>query len=927
MKVVYLVLMVAFCGYGFAQASSNYEKALLEYNDGDIEASYIHLKNALQEDNDHLPSKILMGKVLYLQGFARAAITELEEALQAGADPNLIISTLAKSYLYVDDTNEVFSIDDASLNEANALDLLLVKATTSIAINDERSADKYYEEALLRFGDNNRVLQSVFYHYIFTGQEQKALTLIEKLTQLAPNDYKTVYAQGVLANSYNDLGLAIEKFEQANFMSVSDPLVQRSLANAYIKAGRHDDARTVVKQIVENTPDDPFALVLLAKLDEKIDGNLPTGVLDKINQQLSLLPDEIKADLAELSFVQALATYLNGQYEQAAQQFESYLSQRKTDVNAISLLADTYIAMDQEFQALNLLDKNRTLFRNDLNLNLKLCNLYMRSPRASKCDLLLKEIDDEFGRDEPNILFAQIRSLEVRNENEQALRIFNRNFGNQSAKLFVLFHVNLLQQIGDYEKALERLATFLSENPDDMDGLLKKAEILIASGEPVSAGIIIDQILATQPKLANALELKALSMLSLRKFEEAEKIAEALYSANRDSVAYALLLSQAFLAQAKPEPAKEVLDRAAGLTVDNRFVSELLVQTYKQLGDLDGAIKELNALLRNHFLAPVYLEEQARLLIQTGKVDKAISQLNILYGLWSKQPEKLVRLSRLQVEASDFDGAMKTLVELEKQQEYTFLAKLEQLKLLMRKQDFESAESLATNLRRDWGRNPIVQLLSGELARKNNDYETAHRFYLEAYKLDDTYLLALTKLYQLAIENDVETEQFITLAKLHLEKYPNNIVTRNLVGDIAMLMQDYASAREQYEFIAKIESYPNRAAVLNNLALIAFKSDSNLALAKQLVSEASDLGGDQANILDTMGYLEIQANEPASALKLLRQAYSLDSNNPQIQYHLALALKMLERHTEAKNLLTEAVQSKDRFLDRDKAQKALDDLM
>ena len=68
-----------------AKSSKHYEQALNAFNDDKFENAYIHLKNSLQADEDNLPAKILMGRVLMVSGYLEEAETEFEEALEAGA--------------------------------------------------------------------------------------------------------------------------------------------------------------------------------------------------------------------------------------------------------------------------------------------------------------------------------------------------------------------------------------------------------------------------------------------------------------------------------------------------------------------------------------------------------------------------------------------------------------------------------------------------------------------------------------------------------------------------------------------------------------------------------------------------------------------------------------------------------------------------
>ena len=55
-------------------AQEKYEAALSAFNQEQIGEAYILLKNTLRDNPDHLPSKLLMGRILLIDGFIIHAI-------------------------------------------------------------------------------------------------------------------------------------------------------------------------------------------------------------------------------------------------------------------------------------------------------------------------------------------------------------------------------------------------------------------------------------------------------------------------------------------------------------------------------------------------------------------------------------------------------------------------------------------------------------------------------------------------------------------------------------------------------------------------------------------------------------------------------------------------------------------------------------
>ncbi len=110
----FLLIIIAATSLSFApkalSANSFYEQAVQAFNDGNYEASYIYLKNALEQQPRNLPSKILMGKILLHKALFPQAIKEFEEALLYNADINLIIADYASALNFSKRYKDVLNI-------------------------------------------------------------------------------------------------------------------------------------------------------------------------------------------------------------------------------------------------------------------------------------------------------------------------------------------------------------------------------------------------------------------------------------------------------------------------------------------------------------------------------------------------------------------------------------------------------------------------------------------------------------------------------------------------------------------------------------------------------------------------------------------------------------------------------------------------
>jgi len=161
----FLLIIIAATSLSFApkalSANSFYEQAVQAFNDGNYEASYIYLKNALEQQTRNLPSKILMGKILLHKALFPQAIKEFEEALLYNADINLIIADYASALNFSKRYKDVLNIANGHrLSKTGKYDYLLAKAVAYQNLNLTELARTAYEEALTLSTNNLRALNS-----------------------------------------------------------------------------------------------------------------------------------------------------------------------------------------------------------------------------------------------------------------------------------------------------------------------------------------------------------------------------------------------------------------------------------------------------------------------------------------------------------------------------------------------------------------------------------------------------------------------------------------------------------------------------------------------------------------------------------------------------------------------------------------------
>jgi Flp pilus assembly protein TadD len=175
----------------------------------------------------------------------------------------------------------------------------------------------------------------------------------------------------------------------------------------------------------------------------------------------------------------------------------------------------------------------------------------------------------------------------------------------------------------------------------------------------------------------------------------------------------------------------------------------------------------------------------------------------------------------------------------------------------------------------------------------------------QAAKPDKRYV---ARLAQFAISSD-DTKRAAALYADWLAKNPTDVGMRRDYASLLLSAGDQAAARREFETVLK--QAPQDAVALNNLGWILQKEDPARALS--MVSQAAKLAPRSPQIADTLGWMKLQSQDRQSALPLLQRAHDLDSRNPEIGYHLAVALDANGKRVEAKALLVSVLQANPKF--------------
>jgi putative PEP-CTERM system TPR-repeat lipoprotein len=905
-----------------AETAEDYEKALISFNQEAFRESYIHLKNALQKTPDHLPSKLLIGRIFLIDGYPDAAITEFEEIAQAGADFNLVVLPLANAYLMNRQFDKVIELAiPRNANKATQLDIYLLKATAYIQQDNYSMAESMFVRAKTKFGDDIRVLNGLAQLALLNKDYIKSKELITQALVIQQSNAQSHMISGLLFQAEKQYDQALTAFETAYQYAPKDPAIMRALANSYAQLGDISKASNMVVKIEAQTPGSLQTKLLKARLLAMAEKSAEAdAVLTELSQTLSLADKTNEQYVSKISVVAGIIAHLNKNFDISVRELKRYLNNEEPSAEIVAMLAEGYIRTNEINAAMELLERHEQLILDNIQIASLACDLYLSKNKVFKCDSLVQQLKQHHGSDAQDVILLEAKILSRRKYPQKALDILQTKLANNTSNDTVLFRASLLASIGRYDEALVDAQSLLRNSPDRLDYQLLNIDLFIRLEEFEQANLLLENVLKQDPdNLAGLIHLSRIRF-AFDDLQGASTTIDKVLNLDKANFSALLLSGQIFIKQNQLSKATDQLIAAKTINPTSTSPRELLISIYKQQESLKLAISELNQLLKLRPSEAEYIYEKAKVYLALEQPENAKKELNQLFFLWGEQPEKLVQLSRLQMANMNFDEAEKSLQVAQQISPNYLIAQLEYANFLLTKNEFSQADEHLKKLHQKYPSNPNVQLVLGHLFKQTGEVEKAYQSYYKALELSPSFTASLIELYKLADQNVHRTDIINIFSQLVTSK-PENNFSRHLYADLLYLEGQLGKAEDNYRKLILVDKLPNKANVFNNLANIVSSKDITKAISYAQL--AIDLNPNSSAILDTYGWLLTKNNEPEQGLNILRQAYTLNSDSPTIRYHLAYTLNKLGRDDEAKKELILALDSKQEFQDREQAQTLL----
>ena len=845
---------------------------------GDLRVATLLLKNAVEAAPHQAAIRAQLGNVLVMQGSTAEAERTLREARSQGAPDAAVLPALYQAMLSQHEGQALlqqFGEPAAADRSALAADTMRARALAYYSLNNKQAAETEIDKALaLHRSPQSLVNKAEF--AVARGDRVTASNLIDEALHAAPGDL------GVLVMK---IGLLERGGDYPGALSYANKLVQAFPTQTLPKVLRieiltklHQDkaAETDVNALLAATPNLSIALYDRALLDARkgdmkgawqIAQALPPEFL-RTEPQFGLAAAAManaagNAELSDTLLASVVSNYPDNEQarlllaakrleeknpKQALELLKPVTSQ---DPAFLSLMAQTYKALGQGGQA------------QDYQARAELAALKGGAP-ASLDKLTAANL--KYPAD-PDIAGTLIAVMIREGKEAEAEAVADRFAAAAKGDGMVqFFKGQLLMAKGDLDGANDAFTATLKAKPGYAPALFYRSQVAAARGDRPAASADLDALLNANPANAQALAKKAQYDLQWGDSAGAE----------------AMLRSAAAAAPQDPEPQ---------LALANYYLSR------KDYAKAQGAA----ANVESRWPAD---PRGAALMVRVAFAQNAPGQAKTIATDFARKAPNSEAAAILLGDVLDRlkdPGALAAYQNAVRLGHDSQAANVALTNYLLRNGD--KAEAL-----------DAARGYAGRHAGPDSDLMLADTLVAVGQKDDAKVVLAKAMLHPrdshdaqalARLQGEVDPGKDKAMLLDWLKSHPTDNGARTQLANLYIADGNMEAAERQLEPVVKLEPYNSSA--LNDLAWTLQKSDPVRAV--KLATSATHLAPQSGEILDTLAWLKWQQNARKESLSLLRQAHALSPEEPNIAYHLAVALEATGDKDNAVRVLDAALKA------------------
>jgi putative PEP-CTERM system TPR-repeat lipoprotein len=900
-RIFFLLLLILGPVFGLRAQDSltYYEDAVSRYSNEDYKGAEVQLKNALQADPRHLPSRMLLGRVHIRLADPAAAEKEMLLALRLGAARDKVFPILGNAMLFQRKYEEVLEIiTTVNPNTPEAEQVYIFRGRAYLGLNQLDEAWESFEQADLLKPDSLESLLGKADILTARADYAKAEILIDKALKLFPESEDVRYKKGLLRATRGDLATALEFYNQILSSNPNSYKTYYARAAIYLRQGLDEKSLEDLQIVHDNVPSDLNASFLYARVLGQLGRNdEANAVLAELAQYITRVKENVLESSPVLLRIATLLNYLNGDFEQAIIDGNSYLALKPRDIEMAKLVAAMQLRVGDEDAAIELLYRIHARRPDDAAVLALLGEAHLKKSRFGEASRLLEQAaalaPDNAAIGTQLSLGRFGLGLDQEGESE-LLRSFELNTADSVSAGFILAQLQLRK--GETEAALVTARKLLEVQPRNPVFYNLLGAVQLQAGDFAAARAAFEMASRVSPGFLGSEYNLALLDIEQSHFDDARKRLAMLAEMYPQSFLVLMALADLELAEGQPDRAIPWLLKATALDSDSASPGIKLVDLYIEYQDFDNALRQAENLARLYPREPQALQALARAQVAKGREKDAVESLhNAMLKTDISKGMELINLADEQVRLGDYSGARKSLVRAGNSADAVNV-QIAMIRLDLLTGDYKGAEQNLAKLNQLASSEIVPLMLLGDIRYAQKRYKDAYAAYNKSFDLSPSSLSAV----------GVFKSQFLMghhdAAHIWLENWcvahPEDAAARRELARSRLSTGKRSQARHDYEQL--IKAGYGEAIDYSFLARIYQLDKDERAL--EMAESALKLDSKSARVLDVYGWILVTEGRASEGLRYLREAVSRDSD-PYLRYHLASALNEVGRTNEARHEL------------------------
>lgn len=896
----------------FANADDLYVKAQHFYQNKEIKAATIELKNALKEAPNHVKSRLLLADIYVQQLQGAAAEDELRKAIKAGANRTDYLHNFAKALHIQHKSDELLQeLQIQGSDSANIQAFIHAMHGEAYFFKQEfDNAKKFYLKATALFPEHPMGNTGLAKLDFLAGRIDQAETIINEVLTNHADYFDALLIKGDIDSRKGRYKQAVDAYSQALKQHPNHLLARLGRADNQIQLQNYEDADKDLDLLLKI--DNPQLKALSTYLKAKI-----LHINHKVDEALALLKtlDKLPIQSPQHHMLKGQIYFEKGQDGLAEDELKRFVHAQPEHLIAHKLLANIQLKLHKPDKVVIALSKFEANNGDDAGLLTLLGEAYLQQNQLDQAKAYFERALALTPEQDPIRTKLAITLLKMGKVNSAIAELEKTRETAQQYPEAEVFLISTLIEKNMFEHALKNSDDFIKNNPDSPIGYNLKGMVLLEQNKFAAADQLFDQALQKNANFYNAYLNKSRIAIKQQQDAKAEQLLKKVLKMQPGEVKATIGIASIYERQ-DTKKAQQWLEQAWKQNKENKEIGIALLQLY--LKD-ENKLLSLNHASDLNVRFPDDRNVQLGLVkahVQNGNIESAYGILNQLISKHTDDLSYVLILANIKQQQGEGKEALAIYDKVIAKKPSLIDAWLGKIQFQLQQKDVDGAIATTQALKKAYPNEPTGYELEGNIYSSQQQWQKALPAYLKAFEITKNALNA-DKLHEIYLKLG-QPEQAISLLQDWLKENPNNAA---LGFKLATALLNSGKLEASYDMHKQLlQQLQGNQILLNNLAWLshALKKDDTQRYIEQILAQNPDT----PTILDTVGWIMVDQKN-AKGLELLRKAHNSAQDDAEILYHTAIAEQTFGSATTAKTLLQQLIKQHPNFSDIGDAKKRL----